>query len=87
MNFIFHFHINGSWFHADYAIEYWKSGFALIACRYNSMQPVDGTTPIMPPFLLIRKATNTPFASQDSVEMPAIRSPTLPCRQMGISTE
>ena len=45
--------------------------------RYNSMQPVDGSTPIMPPFLLIRKTTNTPFASQDSVEMPAIRSPIL----------
>ena len=37
--------------------------------------------PIISPFPSGRKRTITAFASQDTVELLAIRSPTLPCRQ------
>src|SRR6218665_1426350 len=46
---------------------------------------VDGSTPIMPPFLLVLKATNTSSTSQDSMVEP-IRSSTHPYRR-GTSME
>jgi len=51
------------------------------------MKMVDSTPPSTIPFLLILKATNTPFASQDSVEMPAIPWPTLPWTKVGTMEE
>jgi len=49
-----------------------SAGSNLKITSYRSRQTKVGSTPTMPTFLLIRKTTNTPSMSQDSVEMPVI---------------